>query len=161
MMEYLKPIFSQIQSTWIYIIDTISQKWWRTPWIVEYVIFFGFLYLIAIFVLHKIYHFFVKSALKRKANYFFAFDAVLYQYQNQNISDYQDLSRIKDIIKEWSYEKSYSFLSDKAKLLSSEHFFKQLKKSYNFYKSANRIKKLCGTFLILFTLWIYKLFLEN
>lgn len=99
MLEYLQPVLFQITSTWSYIIATLSQKRGRTTRVVEYVIVFGILYLIAIFLLHKVYHFFVISVKKQRANLLFSCDAILYQFQYQNLTNPQDINWIQEIIK--------------------------------------------------------------
>ncbi len=117
MSEFIQPMLFQITSTWSYIITTISQKRGRTPWVVEYVIVLVIFYLIALFLLHKVYRFFVGSVKKQKANFLFACDTVLYQFQYQNLDTPQDISWIQEILKNASYEQSYEFLLEKTSLL--------------------------------------------
>lgn len=161
MRKYIQPIIDQITSTRSYIIYTLSAKTGRTPWIVEYIIVFWILYLVALFFLHKIYRFFVRSVQKQKANFLFVCDTILYEFQYKNISNSQDLSRIQDIIKKGSYEQSYDIFLEKIPLLWSEDLIKKIKKTHTWYINSSRRKMLCWVFLTLITLWIYKLFLEN
>lgn len=161
MLDYIQPIINQITSTRWYMIYTLWAKTGRTPWIVEYVIVFWVLYVIAFYVLHKIYRFFVSSTQKQKANYFLACDKILYEFQLESSKSYQDLERIKDITKKASYEESYKFFLEKAAELESDILQKQIKNTYESYNNALRRKTFCGIFLLLITLGIYKLFLEN
>ncbi|MDD3262262.1 MAG: hypothetical protein PHR61_00280 [Candidatus Absconditabacteria bacterium] len=161
MLDYIQPIINQITSTRGYIIYTLGAKTGRTPWIVEYVIVLGILYIIAVYILHKIYRFFVSSTKKQKADYFLACDKILYEFQLESSKNYQDLERIKDITKKASYEESYKFFVEKTTELESDVFQKQLKNTYQSYNNALRRKTFCGIFLLLITLGIYKLFLEN
>lgn len=164
MSEFIQPILFQITSTRLYIVTTISQKRGRTPRVVEYVIVLVLFYLIAIFLLHKVYRFFVNSVKKQKGNFLFACDAILYQFQYQNLNNPQNITWIQEIIKKASYEQSYEFLLEKISLLSwekADQLAKQLKKTYHWYTSASRRKTLCWVFLMIITLWVYKLFLEN
>lgn len=161
MRDYIQPVINQIVSTRWYIIYTLWAKTWRTPWIVEYIIIFWFLYLIAVYILHKIYRFFVYSTQKQKANYFLACDKILYEFQLKSSKDYQNLERIKDITKKSSYEESYKFFVEKSVELEFDIFQKQLKNTYQSYNNALRRKTFCGIFLLFITLGIYKLFLES
>lgn len=161
MLDYIQPIINQITSTRWYIIYTLWAKTGRTPWIVEYVIVLWILYIIAVYILHKIYRFFVSSTKKQKADYFLACDKILYEFQLESSKNYQDLERIKDITKKASYEESYKFFVEKTTELESDVFQKQLKNTYQSYNNALRRKTFCGIFLLLITLGIYKLFLEN
>jgi len=85
----------------------------------------------------------------------------LYEFQLESSKNYQDLERIKDITKKASYEESYNFFVEKTTELKSDVFQKQLKNTYQSYNNALRRKTFCGIFLLLITLGIYKLFLEN
>ncbi len=161
MLDYIKSTIDQIASTRWYIIYTLWAKTGRTPWIVEYVIVLWILYIIAVYILHKIYRFFVSSTKKQKANYFLACDKILYEFQLTYSKNNEDINWIKEIIKKGSYEESYDMFLEKASLLTSDSFAKSLKKSYQSYCNARRRKTVSWLFLTIITLWIYKLFLEN
>lgn len=163
-LYYINPIIDFISSTWLYIVDSISKKWWRTPRVIQYFFLFLVIYLILLFILHKIYRFFVVSCSKQKANFYLACDHILYQFQYQNISEAKNLDWIKEVLKIASYDKAYNLLLENLstnQLNDSENLSIKLKKSYSLYKSSNRRKKYFWFFLMLFTLWIYKLFLED
>lgn len=161
MQEYLQIVWFQITSTRNYIVSLLSQKRWREIWVVEYVIVFWIAYLVAIYLLHKVYRFFLISTLKQKANYFLACDTILYEFQLAFPEKNDNIEWIKEIIKKGSYEESYDMFLEKSLLLESENLAKQLKKSHQSYINSRRRKMLCWVFLTLVTLWIYKIFLEN
>ncbi|AHB41858.1 TPA: hypothetical protein DIC40_01365 [Patescibacteria group bacterium] len=164
MREYIQPIVFQITSTRSYIVITISEKRGRTPRVVEYIFVIGVLYLIALFLLHKVYRFFVHSVLKQKANFFLACDTVLYQFQLESNENQQDISWIKELLKKGSYEQSYKLFLEKTSLLpleAAEHFKRKLEKTHTAYINTSKRKTFCGVFLVLVTLGVYKLFLEN
>lgn len=115
-------------------------------------------------MLNKIYRFFVHSVLKQKANYFLACDTVLYQFQLESNENQQDISWIKELLKKGSYEQSYKLFLEKASLLpleTAEHLKRKLEKTHTAYINASKRKTFCGVFLVLVTLGVYKLFLEN
>lgn len=161
MLDYIKSTIDQIASTRWYIIYTLWAKTGRTPWVVEYIIVFWIAYLVAIYLLHKVYRFFVASTLKQKANYFIACDTILYEFQLTSSKNNENIEWIKEIIKKGSYQESYNIFLEKSVLLESENFVKQLKKSHQSYSNSRRRRALCWVFLIIITLWIYKLFLES
>lgn len=161
MRDYIQPIIIQITSTRWYIVYSLSEKTGRTPWIIKYIIIFWFIYIVAAYILHKIYRFFVASVNKQKANFLLSCDTILYEFQYQNLTNIQDIDWIKEIIKKGSYEQSYNVFLEKSALLESENFSKHLKKSHNSYIAASRRKTLCWVFLMIITLGIYRIFLEN
>ncbi len=161
MQEYIQIAWFQITSTRNYIVWSLSQKRWREIWVVEYVVVFWIAYLVAIYLLHKVYRFFVTSTLKQKSNYFLACDTILYEFQLASSEKNDDIEWIKEIIKKGSYEESYDIFLEKSLLLESENFSKQLRKSYQSYTNSRRRKMLCWVFLALVTLWVYKILLEN
>ncbi len=164
MLEYINIVISRILSMWSYTIFSLSQKWWWEQWIVEYVLFFVIAYLFFIVILHKIYHFLVKSYRRQKTNYFFACDNLIYTYQHENISQTQDIQRIETIIKDASYDKSYNLFLDKAKTFwwdNKDILIKNIKNTHKKYINSSRRKSIYWMFLTIITLGIYSLFIEN
>ncbi len=97
----------------------------------------------AIYLLHKVYRFFLISTLKQKANYFLACDTILYEFQLAFPEKNDNIEWIKEIIKKGSYEESYDMFLEKSLLLESENLAKQLKKSHQSYINSRRRKMLC------------------
>lgn len=101
------------------------------------------MYFISIYILHKIYRFFVSSTLKQKENYFLSCDTILYEIQLENIENTQDLEWITDILEKASYEESYKVFLEKASIVNLNDSKKLLKKHHQSYNNARRRKMLC------------------
>lgn len=161
MQEYIQPVIDLVTSTRSYIVNLLSQKRWLDVWVIQYIIIFWILYFISIYILHKIYRFFVSSTLKQKEDYFLSCDTILYEIQLENIWNPQNLEWIKDFLEKASYEESYKIFLEKASMIESNDFEKLIKKYHQSYNNARRRKMLCWVFLSIITLWVYRLFLEN
>lgn len=149
----MSKFLDTITSTRGYIVISLSEKRWVTTRVVQYIIIAVILYLIALFLLNKVYRFFVHSVRKQRANFLLACDTILYENQLNNSA--QDQTWIQEVVKKGSYEQSYDVFLEKWTDTTN------LKKSYKIYNNAIRRKKFAEIFLVVITLGIYKIFTEN